>query len=61
MSLSAASQWAEMVEGYDYRSLYLYVIDYFEERDTDEEIKEAEELLVWWNRCVYSVSYDDQC
>lgn len=51
-SLSAAPQWTEMVEGYSYHSLYHYIIDYFEQTDTEEAKEEATALLAWWSKYV---------
>ncbi|KAE9383353.1 hypothetical protein BT96DRAFT_1036140 [Gymnopus androsaceus JB14] len=48
-ALSDASQWRRSHNGYNYQSLWSYVVDVFEDPIDEEAEKHAKELLKWWN------------
>jgi len=49
-NLQTSERWDEQYGGFDYRGLYNYVIDFFEDVDDDDETKKrAKELLKWWD------------
>ncbi|KAF9039168.1 hypothetical protein BJ165DRAFT_1407392 [Panaeolus papilionaceus] len=46
--------WVETYNGFEYRALWEYIVDYFEDTEDDEEAKaRAQELLAWWNKQVF--------
>jgi hypothetical protein len=51
-ALNDATHWACHYNGFNYEEFYEFIVDFFEEDQTQEGKAAAKELLHWWNRCV---------
>jgi hypothetical protein len=47
-NLQTAGSWTPVYGGFDYRGLYDYIIDFFEDTQGPAAKKRAQELLTWW-------------
>ena len=47
-NLQTAGSWTPVYGGFDYRGLYDYVVDFFEDTPGPAAKKRAQELLTWW-------------
>jgi len=47
-NLQTAGSWTPVYGGFDYRGLYDYVVDFFEDTPGPAAKKQAQELLNWW-------------
>jgi hypothetical protein len=48
-NLQTAERWYEIYGGFDYRGLYNYIIDFFEDVQDGPAKKRAQDLLKWWS------------
>jgi hypothetical protein len=46
------SRWNPTVNGYDYQTLWNFIVDFFED-PAEEDEKKVKELLKWWNEYVF--------
>ena len=49
-NLQTAASWAPVYGGFDYRGLYNYVIDFFEDAPGPPAKKRSKDLLNWWSK-----------
>jgi uncharacterized protein DUF6698 len=49
-NLQTATSWARFYGGFDYRGLYNYIVDVFEDTPGPAAKRRAKELLHWWSR-----------
>lgn len=54
-ALTNASQWTPSIYGVDYRAMYEFIVDYFEDTPTEEDKDRSRSLLRWWNRYDHSL------
>ncbi|KAJ3817281.1 hypothetical protein F5880DRAFT_1630408 [Lentinula raphanica] len=54
LALTDASQWRECYDGYNYRDLWNFIVDLFEDPADDEAAKQAKELLKWWTDRIFT-------
>ncbi|KAJ3776111.1 hypothetical protein FB446DRAFT_785389 [Lentinula raphanica] len=54
LALTDASQWRECYDGYNYRDLWNFIVDLFEDPADDEAAKKAKELLKWWTDRIFT-------
>jgi hypothetical protein len=47
-NLQTAASWTPVYGGFNYRGLYDYVVDFFEDTPGPAARKRAQELLNWW-------------
>ncbi|KAF9034848.1 hypothetical protein BJ165DRAFT_1533884 [Panaeolus papilionaceus] len=52
-NLTDAVQWVEVYNGFNFRVLWSFIVDYFEETPDEVSKSKADELLQWWNRQVF--------
>jgi len=48
-NLQTAERWYEIYGGFDYRGLYNYIVDFFEDVQESPAKKRAQDLLNWWS------------
>ena len=48
-NLQTASSWAQFYGGFDYKGLFNYIIDVFEDIPGPAAKKRAKDLLNWWS------------
>ena len=48
-NLQTAERWCEIYGGFDYRGLYNYIVDFFEDVPEGPAKKRAQDLLKWWS------------
>jgi hypothetical protein len=48
-NLQTAERWYEIYGGFDYRGLYNYIVDFFEDVQERPAKKRAQDLLNWWS------------
>ena len=48
-NLQTAERWNEIYGGFDYRGLYNYIVDFFEDVQEAPAKKRAQDLLKWWS------------
>ena len=49
-NLQTAALWAPVYGGFDYRGLYNYVVDFFEDAPGPSAKKRSKDLLDWWSK-----------
>jgi hypothetical protein len=49
-ALSSAGAWRIIDDDFDHNEFYHNIVDYFELPSSPDAAKEAENLLLWWNR-----------
>lgn len=49
-NLQTATSWAPIYGGFDYRGLYNYVVDFFDDAPGPEAKKRSKDLLDWWSK-----------
>ncbi|KJA13449.1 hypothetical protein HYPSUDRAFT_151576, partial [Hypholoma sublateritium FD-334 SS-4] len=49
-NLQTATSWAAIYGGFDYRGLYNYVVDFFDDAPGPEAKKRSKDLLDWWSK-----------
>ncbi|KAF9058033.1 hypothetical protein BJ165DRAFT_1521357 [Panaeolus papilionaceus] len=63
-NLTDATQWTETYNGFNFRTLWNFIVDYFEETPDDASANRVKALLKWWNKQVFpqhvSVSADSR-
>ena len=47
-NLQTAERWSEIYGGFDYRGLYNYIVDFFEDLQGGPAKQRAQDLLKWW-------------
>ncbi|KAF9031049.1 hypothetical protein BJ165DRAFT_1535541 [Panaeolus papilionaceus] len=52
-NLTDATQWSETYNGFNFRVLWHFIIDYFEDSPDEISTQRAASLLKWWNRKVF--------
>ena len=52
-NLQTADSWSPIYNGFDYRELYNYVVDVFEDTPGPAAKKRAQDLLNWWSAWVF--------
>ncbi|KAJ3996532.1 hypothetical protein F5050DRAFT_1807642 [Lentinula boryana] len=52
--LTDASSWNARYLGYSYQDLWNFIVDFFEDPEDDEQPKQAEKLLKWWNNRIFT-------
>ncbi|KAF9463411.1 hypothetical protein BDZ94DRAFT_1308729 [Collybia nuda] len=55
-NLQTASSWAQFYEGFDYRGLYNFVVDVFEDTPGPAAKKRAKDLLNWWSGKIFPMA-----
>jgi len=48
-NLQTAERWNEIYGGFDYRGLYNYIVDFFEDVQDGPVKTRAQDLLKWWS------------
>jgi hypothetical protein len=48
-NLQTAERWNELYGGFDYRGLYNYIVDFFEDVQDGPAKTRAQDLLKWWS------------
>lgn len=48
-SLQTAASWAPIYGGFDYRGLYNYVVDFFDDAPGPAAKRRSKELIDWWS------------
>ncbi|OAX31328.1 hypothetical protein K503DRAFT_703870, partial [Rhizopogon vinicolor AM-OR11-026] len=48
-ALSSCGAWRIVVDGFDHRQFYIYMVDHFEHPPTLTAKVSIENLLIWWN------------
>ncbi|KAM6489009.1 hypothetical protein JOM56_014326 [Amanita muscaria] len=56
-ALSDAPHWTAVHNGFDYRSFYYFVVDFFEALADKSSKERVKELLSWWNRRVFPTKH----
>ncbi|KAF9044321.1 hypothetical protein BJ165DRAFT_1528874 [Panaeolus papilionaceus] len=63
-NLTDATQWTETYNGFNFRTLWNFIVDYFEETPDEASTNRVKALLKWWNKQVFpqhaSVSADSR-
>ncbi|KAJ3834767.1 hypothetical protein F5878DRAFT_727993 [Lentinula raphanica] len=54
LALTDASQWTNCYDGYNYRDLWNFVVDFFEDPADDDAAKQAKDLLKWWTDRIFT-------
>ena len=49
-NLQTAAAWTVVYGGFDYRGLYNYVVDFFDDVPGPAAKKRSKDLLDWWSR-----------
>jgi hypothetical protein len=52
-NLQTSGSWTSVYSGFDYKGLYNYVVDFFEDTPGPAAKKRAQELLNWWSVSVF--------
>ncbi|KIK82396.1 hypothetical protein PAXRUDRAFT_832234 [Paxillus rubicundulus Ve08.2h10] len=52
-SLSSSGSWRIVDEDFDNEAFYYNIVDYFELPTSQEQTKEVDDLLLWWNRQIF--------
>ncbi|KJA23053.1 hypothetical protein HYPSUDRAFT_201615 [Hypholoma sublateritium FD-334 SS-4] len=52
-NLQTAAAWAVIYGGFDYRGLYNYIVDFFEDTPGPAAKERSKELLDWWSRKIF--------
>jgi hypothetical protein len=55
-NLQTAGSWAATYGGFDYKGLYNYIVDVFEDVPGPAAKKRAQDLLNWWSKSVFPFS-----
>ena len=53
-ALTSCGTWRITDGEFDYNAFYNNIIDFFENSETQQEKKFIRDLLIWWNRWVWS-------
>ncbi|KAM6503772.1 hypothetical protein JOM56_000715 [Amanita muscaria] len=56
-ALSDALHWTAVHNGFDYRSFYYFVVDFFETLADNGSKERVKELLSWWNRRIFPTKH----
>ncbi|KAJ3845258.1 hypothetical protein F5878DRAFT_705652 [Lentinula raphanica] len=54
LALTDASQWTNCYDGYNYRDLWNFIVDFFEDPADDDAAKQAKDLLKWWTDRIFT-------
>ncbi|KAF9047615.1 hypothetical protein BJ165DRAFT_1403296 [Panaeolus papilionaceus] len=49
-NLTDAVQWTETYNGFNFRVLWNFIVDYFEDAPSEQATQKASSLLRWWNK-----------
>ena len=49
-NLQAAASWSPIYSGFDYRGLYNYVVDFFDDAPGPAAKQRVKDLLDWWSK-----------
>ncbi|KAF9045028.1 hypothetical protein BJ165DRAFT_1527958 [Panaeolus papilionaceus] len=52
-NLTDAAQWTEIYNGFNFRVLWNFIVDYFEDCPDEIATQKATSLLKWWNKKVF--------
>ncbi|KAF9054747.1 hypothetical protein BJ165DRAFT_1399912 [Panaeolus papilionaceus] len=52
-SLTDAVQWVEVYNGFAYKALWEFIVDYLDAPEDDASKKRVNDLLLWWNKQVF--------
>ena len=50
MNLTDMESWEESYYGCNYPGMYNFIVDFFENPEDEDEKREAEAVLNWWNK-----------
>ncbi|KAG2336293.1 hypothetical protein BDR05DRAFT_896908, partial [Suillus weaverae] len=53
-ALSSCGSWRTVDDEFDHHQFYVYMINYFEHPPTSTAKVSVENLLIWWNRQIFS-------